>query len=102
MIRKFNLVVTAYIRGRRIRRQASVGISARLRRARLRRNTKRRCSISSVAKLLSEHRLVACAASGFVTRWFTEFRGAYLFLQRSATPLGAQATSLCSESNLAT
>ena len=27
---------------------------------------------------------------------------AYLFLQRSATSLGAQATSLCSESNLAT
>ena len=27
---------------------------------------------------------------------------AYLFLQRSATPLGAQATSLCSESDSAT
>jgi hypothetical protein len=46
---------------------------------------------------------VACAPSGFVTRWFTEFRRrTSSFLQRSATPLGAQATSLCSESNSAT
>jgi len=46
---------------------------------------------------------VACAPSGFVTRWFTEFRRrTSSFLQRSKTPLGAQATSLCSESNSAT
>ena len=65
---KTNLVVTAYIRGRTIRRQASVGILARLRRARLRRNTKKRCSISNVAELLSEHRLVVCAPSGVALR----------------------------------
>ena len=46
---------------------------------------------------------MACAPSGFVTRWFTEFRRpTSSFLQRSATPLDAQATSLCSESNSAT
>ncbi len=46
---------------------------------------------------------MACAPSGFVTRWFTEFRRrTSSFLQRSETPLGAQATSLCSESNSAT